>query len=106
TRGRDRIDALGRNAGRLVVTGCSCGPGQAAARADVERTGATVVPSFDHPAVMAGQGTIAAEILAQLDRAPDVVVVPVGGGGLLGGLATTHPNHHDVGGPEIGRAHI
>src|SRR5699024_944255 len=59
-----------------------------AARADAERTGATVVPPFDHPEVMAGQGTIAAEILAQLDRAPDVVVVPVGGGGLLGGIAT------------------
>ncbi len=85
---RDRILAHGRNAVELVVTGSNFDAAQAAARADAERTGATVVPPFDHPEVMAGQGTIAAEILAQLDRAPDVVVVPVGGGGLLGGIAT------------------
>ncbi len=49
-------------------------------------TGATFVHAFDDPAVMAGQGTIGLEILAAL---PDVaaVVVPVGGGGLIAGMA-------------------
>lgn len=84
---RDRILAHGRNWVELVVTGINFDAAQAAARADAERTGATMVPPFDHPDTMAGQGTIAAEILAQLDRAPDAVVVPVGGGGLVGGLA-------------------
>lgn len=85
---RDRILSHGRNWVELVVTGANFDAAQAAARADAERTGATMVPPFDHPETMAGQGTIAAEILAQLDQAPDAVVVPVGGGGLVGGIAT------------------
>ncbi|GAA1052700.1 threonine ammonia-lyase IlvA [Dietzia natronolimnaea] len=85
---RDRILAHGRNWVELVVTGVNFDAAQTAARADAERTGATMVPPFDHPDTMAGQGTIAAEILAQLNRVPDAVVVPVGGGGLVGGLAT------------------
>lgn len=85
---RDRILAHGRNWVELVVTGTNFDAAQTAARADAERTGASMVPPFDHPDTMAGQGTIAAEILAQLDEAPDAVVVPVGGGGLVGGIAT------------------
>ena len=51
------------------------------------RTGATLVHPFDDPLVMAGQGTVGLEIL---EDAPDVavVVVPVGGGGLVSGIAT------------------
>ena len=50
-------------------------------------TGRTLVHPFDDAAVLAGQGTVALEILE--DRAvPDVVVVPVGGGGLISGIAT------------------
>lgn len=85
---RDRILAHGRSWVELVVTGANFDAAQAAARADATRTGATMVPPFDHPDTMAGQGTIAAEILAQLDEVPDAVVVPVGGGGLAGGIAT------------------
>ncbi|HHX85314.1 MAG TPA: threonine ammonia-lyase IlvA [Actinomycetales bacterium] len=85
---RDRILAHGRSWVELVVTGSNFDAAQTAARADAERTGATMVPPFNHPETMAGQGTIAAEILAQLDRAPDAVVVPCGGGGLVGGIAT------------------
>jgi len=52
-----------------------------------EREGQTFVHPFDHPHVMAGQGTVGLEIL---DDLPDVdaVVVPTGGGGLLSGVAT------------------
>jgi threonine dehydratase len=50
------------------------------------RTGATVVPPYDDPAIIAGQGTVGLEICAQV---PDVetVLVPVGGGGLISGVA-------------------
>lgn len=51
-------------------------------------TGASAVHPFHDPRVIAGQGTVALEILAQLEQAPDVIVVPVGGGGLLAGVAT------------------
>ncbi len=58
-----------------------------AALADViERTGATWIPSYDHPDVVAGQGTAALELLEQVP-ALDAVVTPVGGGGLLSGTA-------------------
>jgi threonine dehydratase len=52
----------------------------------VDRTGAHVVHPYDDPRVIAGQGTTGLEILQQVE-APDVVLVPVGGGGLLGGIA-------------------
>jgi threonine dehydratase len=45
------------------------------------------VPPFDDPRTMAGQGTVAAEIIAGLGERPDAVVVPVGGGGLMAGTA-------------------
>jgi threonine dehydratase len=59
---------------------------QRRAEAIARETGALVVPSFDDPDVVAGQGTVALEIL---DELPDVgtVVVPVGGGGLVAGIA-------------------
>lgn len=51
------------------------------------RTGATLVHPFDDPLVMAGQGTVGLEILED-GHDVDVVVVPVGGGGLVAGIAT------------------
>jgi threonine dehydratase len=52
----------------------------------LERSGATLVHPFDDPLVMAGQGTVGLEILEDAPGA-DVVVVPVGGGGLVAGVA-------------------
>ena len=51
------------------------------------RTGAIVVPSFDDPHIVAGQGTVGLEILDQLGRSPARIVVPCGGGGLAAGIA-------------------
>ena len=56
-----------------------------------EKTGATVVPSFDDPAIVAGQGTIGLEIVEQLGRPPNRIVVPCGGGGLASGIALAVP---------------
>lgn len=56
-----------------------------------EETGATVVPSFDDPAIVAGQGTVGLEIVDQLGRAPRRIVVPCGGGGLASGIALAVP---------------
>lgn len=48
--------------------------------------GATVVPPFDDPRILAGAGTVALELLEEAGRL-DLIVVPVGGGGLMGGTA-------------------
>lgn len=54
-------------------------------------SGATVVPSFDDPAIVAGQGTAGLEIVEQLGRAPERIVIPCGGGGLASGIALAVP---------------
>ena len=53
----------------------------------VEETGRTPVHPFDHPLTIAGQGTVGLELLEDVPDA-DVVLVPVGGGGLIAGIAT------------------
>jgi threonine dehydratase len=61
-----------------------------AARISEER-GAVVVPAFDDPHIVAGQGTVGLELMRQaqaLGARPDVVVAPIGGGGLMSGVAT------------------
>lgn len=90
---RDRVARLGRDAVEVRVVGNTYDEAAAAARADAESTGATQVPAFDDPRTVAGQGTIAREILAQLADPPDVLVVPVGGGGLLAGAITYLREH-------------
>jgi threonine dehydratase len=64
-------------------------PGEAFERLDelLEETGRTLVHPFDDPMVQSGQGTVALELLEDVPDA-DVVVVPVGGGGLIAGMAT------------------
>lgn len=61
-----------------------------------EETGATVVPSFDDPAIVAGQGTVGLEIAEQLAAVgagpPGQIVVPCGGGGLASGIALAVPD--------------
>ncbi|MPZ73653.1 MAG: pyridoxal-phosphate dependent enzyme [Nitriliruptorales bacterium] len=49
--------------------------------------GLTVIPPYDHPLIMAGQGTVATELIDEVGDL-DVVLVPVGGGGLIAGCAT------------------
>ena len=63
-----------------------------------ERTGAIIIPPFDHPDVVAGQGTLALEILEQVPTVENVIV-PIGGGGLIAGVASAFAQLA----PEIGR---
>ena len=85
---RDRIRYHGGDFIELIVGGATYDLAAAAALEDVARTGATLVPPYDDLRTMAGQGTIAVEILEQLDGEPDLVIVPVGGGGCISGITT------------------
>jgi threonine dehydratase len=64
---------------------------EAIARDIAERRGATLVPPYDDPFVIAGQGTVGREIaedMAALGLVPEIVVAPASGGGLIAGVAT------------------
>ena len=52
----------------------------------IEETGGTLIPPYDHPDVISGQGTVALELLDQVSDL-DVLVVPVSGGGLISGVS-------------------
>jgi threonine dehydratase len=67
----------------------SADPTEAFARLDdlIEQTGRTPVHPFDHPRTIAGQGTVGLEIVEDVPDV-DVVVVPIGGSGLIAGIAT------------------
>ncbi|MBT0767288.1 threonine ammonia-lyase IlvA [Kineosporia sp. J2-2] len=109
---RDRIAVLGGDLVDIRVLGDTYDDAAAEALADASRTGATLVPAFDHPLTVAGQGTAVAEAFEQLEALgealPDVVVIPVGGGGLLAGtaiwLAERHPEVRLVGVEPAGAA--
>ena len=85
---RDRIRYHGGDFIELIVGGRTYDEAAAAALDDVARTGATLVPPYDDLRTMAGQGTIAVEILDQLGYEPDLVVVGVGGGGCISGITS------------------
>ncbi|QRP44575.1 threonine ammonia-lyase IlvA [Amycolatopsis sp. FDAARGOS 1241] len=94
---RERIATLGGAHIEVIVVGETYEDAFAAANEDAQRTGATLVPAFDDPRTVAGQGTVALEVVEQLGFVPDVLVVPVGGGGLLAGIATwVRERHPDV----------
>ena len=79
---RQRILALGEGRVDLVVEGSSYDVAGAAALADSERTGAVYVPPFDDVRTIAGQGTVAVELIEQAELPVHTVVAPLGGGGL------------------------
>lgn len=82
-----KVEGVRKWGGEVVFAGATRGPEQ---RAEAERLaeaeGLAMIPPYDHPDVVAGQGTIGVEIAEQL---PEVahVLVPVSGGGLIAGVA-------------------
>lgn len=107
---RDRIAALGGPHVTLTLTGRTYDEASAAAHAEARSSGATYVHPFDDDRTIVGQGTVGFEITEQLGAsAPlDVLVVPVGGGGLLAGVATwvraTWPETRIIGAEPVGAA--
>lgn len=85
---RERMLALGGEHVKLMVTGDTYDDSSRSARQAADEFGMVMVPAFDDPRTIAGQGTVAREIVEQLGHAPDVMLVPVGGGGMLSGIVT------------------
>ena len=81
---RARLAALGA---RVVVTGAAYADALQACLARQQETGALLTHAYDQPEVLTGAGTMALEIERQ-GGLPDAVLVSVGGGGLIGGVAS------------------
>lgn len=85
---RQQIQAIGGDLVETIVAGHSYDEASASARADCAATGAIYVHPFDDRRTIAGQGTVAVEVTAQAGAPVATLLVPVGGGGLLAGMAT------------------
>lgn len=66
---------------------------EAFARTLAEQRGLSLIPPYDHPHIMAGQGTAAHELLAQVPEL-DALIMPVGGGGLISGCTIAAKAHN------------
>lgn len=82
-----KVDAVRAMGAEVVLVGDSYSDAKAHSDTMVAETGLTFIHPFDDPLVIAGQGTIGAEILSHSQHGPSVVFVPVGGGGLIAGIA-------------------
>lgn len=82
-----KIDAVKALGGKVVLHGDTYNEAAAHAQALVAEKGYTFVHAFDDPEVIAGQGTVGLEIARQHSAPLDALFVPVGGGGLMAGVA-------------------
>src|SRR5438876_11272916 len=83
---KEKIDVIEEYGAGVVKFGKYNSDKEAKARENAGDTGATYVPPFNDPDILAGQGTCGLEITQQLDDF-DSVIVPVGGGGLISGIS-------------------
>ncbi|XP_009135030.1 threonine dehydratase biosynthetic, chloroplastic isoform X2 [Brassica rapa] len=73
---------------KVVLVGDSYDEAQAFAKQRAEEEGLSFIPPFDHPDVIAGQGTVGMEITRQAKGPLHAIFVPIGGGGLIAGIAS------------------
>jgi threonine dehydratase len=81
-----KVDAVRGHGAKVVLHGDSYDDASAHAKKLVEEKGLTYIHPFDDPEVIAGQGTIAMEILRQYPGKIDAIFIAVGGGGLAAGI--------------------
>jgi threonine dehydratase len=83
---RVKVEGVRRCGGEVIFAGTTSVDRRQKAESEAAARGLTMIPPFDHPCIIAGAGTCGLEIL---DDRPDVsaVYVPVGGGGLISGIA-------------------
>ena len=87
-----KVDATRAQGAEIIFYDRRTESREAIAQRLAEETGATVVPSFDDLAIVAGQGTVGLEIAEQMPVPPHRIVVPCGGGGLASGIALVCPD--------------
>lgn len=82
-----KVDGVRRHGSKVVLMGDTFDEAFAHSQKLVEEKGFTYIPPYDDPDVIAGQGTVAVEVLRQCTTPIHAVFIPVGGGGLCAGMA-------------------
>jgi threonine dehydratase len=82
-----KVESVRDYGARIKLTGDTYDDAYTYAAAQAEEKGMTLIHPYDDPEVIAGQGTVALEILQQHEDDIDAIFVPVGGGGLIAGIA-------------------
>ncbi|HAJ92172.1 MAG TPA: threonine ammonia-lyase, biosynthetic [Gammaproteobacteria bacterium] len=82
-----KVESVRNYGARIKLTGDTYDDAYAYVAAQAEKKGMTIVHPYDDPEVIAGQGTVALEILRQHEDDIEAIFVPVGGGGLIAGVA-------------------
>ncbi|MEZ4786973.1 MAG: threonine ammonia-lyase IlvA [Flavobacterium haoranii] len=101
-----QVQLFGKSFVEIILTGDTFDDAYASAKKDAEENRKTFIHPFDDEKVIAGQGTVAIEVLEQCKEPIDYVFVPIGGGGLLSGvstyLKTVSPNTKIIGVEPLG----
>ena len=82
-----KVNSVRRLNAEIILHGNTYDDASEHAHQLAEERGLTYIPPYDHPLVIAGQGTVGMEIMRQHQDPVDAIFVPVGGGGLIAGVA-------------------
>ena len=82
-----KVSAVRQLGAKVILYGNAFDEANEHARELLEEESLIFIPPYDHPIVIAGQATVGVEILRQLSDSPDIIFVPIGGGGLIAGIA-------------------
>jgi len=82
-----KVEAVIRLGAHVILHGNSYDDASGYAKKYALEKSISYIPPYDHPLIIAGQGTVGLEILDQSENTPDAIFVPVGGGGLISGVA-------------------
>ena len=97
---RNKLEAIRRYKVEVIVEGKLFDESHTAALADAQESGRVFIRAFDDPFIMAGHGTLGLEMLEEISDL-DALIVPVGGGGMIAGVATAakeiNPNIQIIG---------
>jgi threonine dehydratase len=81
-----KVEGARRLGAEVVLEGTTSLHRQQRAEAMAAKQGLSIIPAFDHPDIIAGQGTVGVEIVQDWDTV-EAIIVPIGGGGLISGIA-------------------
>jgi threonine dehydratase len=84
---QNKLEAIQRYRVEVVIEGKLYDEAHAAALADAKKSGRVFIPAFEDSLIMAGHGTLGLEMLEEISDL-DALIVPVGGGGMIAGVAT------------------